>query len=417
MPLKPVDHKALFDQMPVVRFLVSYEAGCFYVVAANDLSVEFFNVDKADVVGQSLDKVLSPKNFSHMSSSLEVAFQKNQVVTISALPSSLDNAKMFSFWVNPVKDEVTGEVVFLDVIGKPGETDLGTVERERDDALSLLTSIFDASEVGILVFDSNRRIVKVNNSFERIYGWSEDETIGKDFLDFFMVAKKHTAKKFYDKFLKDQKRATGEIKIFRKDGSIANVIFTTATLKLSHGRQFQVTTIYDITKRKQMEMSLRVAKNQSDVSNNAKSAFLANMSHELRTPLNAIIGFSEMMVTESFGPLGNDKYREYTSDVYSSAKHLLEIINEVLDMSKIESGKLEMDEQEIDLNRLSESLVRVLDSGLSHKGITIKESYQKDLPRLYADPRLLRQVLMNLVTNSIKYSIDGGTITDRKSVV
>ena len=411
MSLKPVDHKALFDQMPVIRFLVGYESGCFHVAAANDLSAEFFNVNKADVVGQPLDKILSPKNFSHVKASLEVAFKKDRVVTIPALPSSLDNTKMFSFWVNPVKDNVTGEVIFLDVIGKPGETDLGAVERERDDALSLLTSIFDASEVGILVFDSNRRIVKVNDSFERIYGWTKEETLERDFTDFFTSEKKDTAKKLYKKFLKEQKRTSGEVKIFCKDGSIANVIFTTATLKLSHGRQFQVTTIYDITKRKQMEMSLRLAKDQSDVSNNAKSAFLANMSHELRTPLNAIIGFSEMMVTESFGPLGNDKYREYTTDVHSSAKHLLEIINEVLDMSKIESGKLEIDEQEVDLNRLSESLVRVMDVGLLHNNIVIEENYQSDLPRLYADPRLLRQVLMNLVTNSIKYSVNGGTIT------
>jgi len=200
------------------------------------------------------------------------------------------------------------------------------------------------------------------------------------------------------------------MKLIRKDGNIANALFTTAALELSQGRRFQVTTIMDITLRKQMETTLRHAKEQADAANQAKSTFLANMSHELRTPLNAIIGFSEMMMKETFGPLGNAKYSEYLGDVHSSACHLLEIINEVLDMSKIEAGRVELDEEYFDIRQMIDSVSRMMASRAFSSGLKINENVAPDLPRIYADPRLVRQILINLVTNAVKYSKADGAI-------
>jgi signal transduction histidine kinase len=190
-------------------------------------------------------------------------------------------------------------------------------------------------------------------------------------------------------------------------------LFTTAALELSNGRRFQVTTVMDISLRKQMELSLRLAKEQADSANQAKSTFLANMSHELRTPLNAILGFSEMMMKETFGPLGNKKYSEYLGDIHLSARHLLEIINEVLDMSKIEAGRLELDEDIFDVVQLMQAVVRMMDSRAFSGGLKIRHFAAADLPPLYADPRLVRQILINLVGNAVKYSNPGGTIEIR----
>lgn len=403
-------YKILYEQLPVPRFLIEFNDDEFIVCEVNKFGEKYLDKDRSEIIGQNIENLFKTANFIHYRESFKVVLKKKLTVTIPPVPSSVLEKRIAGFWVNPVLDK-EGEILWLDMVGLPSAADISVVERERDDALSLLTSIFDASEVGILVFDKNRRIVKVNDSFERIYGWNKKETIGRDFLDFVTQDEHEKASKSYEGFLLDDAYHSGDVKIFRKNGTIANTLFTTSSLRLSHGRRFQVTTMVDITNRKQIELSLKVAKEQADAANNAKSAFLANMSHELRTPLNAIIGFSEMMKNESFGPLANDKYKEYLTDVYFSARHLLEIINEVLDMSKIEAGKIELDEQDIDLNTLIKTLVRVMGSKTLNTNINILENYKNDIPKLYADARLIRQILINLITNSIKYSIHGGNIT------
>jgi two-component system cell cycle sensor histidine kinase PleC len=250
----------------------------------------------------------------------------------------------------------------------------------------------------------------VNDSFIRIYGWSRDELINADVISLITPDEREMARKNHEEFIRTGVHSTGELKLVRKNGGIANALFTTATLELSQKRRFQITTVMDITLRKQMEESLRLAKEQADTANRAKSTFLANMSHELRTPLNAIIGFSEMMMKETFGALGHPKYKEYMGDVHSSAQHLLEIINEVLDMSKIEAGRIELDECEVDVKDLMLSVTRMMASRAFGSNLTMNVQVDENYPNLFADPRLVRQVFINLVTNAVKFSLPGGEI-------
>jgi len=264
-----------------------------------------------------------------------------------------------------------------------------------------------------VITDRHQRIIRVNDSFIRVYGWNRDDLIGKELYDFIAEEERELSKKRQEEFLISGIRSSGEMKLVRSNGDIAHALFTTASLELSHKRRFQVTTIMDITVRKQMELSLRLAKEQADTANHAKSMFLANMSHELRTPLNAIIGFSEMIINETFGAIENDKYAEYLSDIHLSAKHLLEVINEVLDMSKIEAGRVDLYEETFDIRMLIDSVLRMMTSRAFSSGLEFKEVHAPDLPNLYADPRLVRQILINLVGNSVKYSSKGGTIEVR----
>lgn len=404
-----VDHKVLFDRMPVPRFIVARKDDEFLLVSINDKACDFFGCAERDVQGKPLSVLLDNENSTHLIHSLDVSVKRKKPVTIQSLPTFPGNAQVPGFWINPIMDE-HGDVLLLDIIAQPTLTDDSALQRERDDALLLLTSIFDVSEVGILVTDHNRRIVKVNDSFIRIYGWSRNDLVGLDFINIIDTEEQDQARKNHEEFIRGGIRSSGEMKLLRKNASMANVLFTTATLELSQRRRFQVTTIMDITLRKQMEYSLRIAKEQADAANQAKSAFLANMSHELRTPLNAIIGFSEMMIKHTFGPLGHDKYGEYLGDIHMSAKHLLEIINEVLDMSKIEAGKVELDEQEIDMRGLIDAVTRIMANRAFSSGLEINEDIAGDLPGLYADPRLVRQILINLITNAIKYSDKSGKI-------
>ena len=411
----PINYERIFEQTPVVRFLIEKKKADFVVIAANDMAIKFFDQSREKVIGYSIDNLFIPENSKRMTESLKVCAEKQSPVTVPSLKNIPGHFSVPGFWINPIFDE-GGDIVWLDIVAQPSMTDSSIVERERDDALLLLTSIFDASEVGILVFDRNRRIVKMNDSFERIFGWTRKDTLGKDFVDFLTDDAHSIAEENFEKFLDDGRRHSGEVKIHCKDGDIANTLYTTVRMELSHGRSFQVTTLVDITQRKQMEYSLKFAKEQADAANQAKSLFLANMSHELRTPLNAIIGFSEMMQAETFGPLGDDKYVEYLNDVHMSARHLLEIINEVLDMSKIEAGRVELAEQNIDLRKLIDTVMRMVISRVSESNIQIHFKHDDVTPKLKADPRLIRQILINLLTNAVKYTSKNGEIFVRLRV-
>ncbi len=158
------------------------------------------------------------------------------------------------------------------------------------------------------------------------------------------------------------------------------------------------------------EDRLKEAKTQAEAASATKSAFLANMSHELRTPLNAIIGFSEIMNREMFGKLGVPRYADYIKDIGDSAQHLLRLIEDILDLSKAEAGKMELEEAEIDLAASIHSACLMLRERAKRGGIALVEDVSAELPRLHGDRRRIRQVLLNLVSNAVKFTPRGGTV-------
>ncbi len=156
--------------------------------------------------------------------------------------------------------------------------------------------------------------------------------------------------------------------------------------------------------------ALRLAKEEAEAASRAKSGFLATVSHELRTPLNAIIGFSEMMLREVLGALGNDQYRAYVADIHASGTHLLQIINDILDLSKAESGKLELYEDVFDLRDMIRAVGQLTSTRIRDAGLSNATHLPADLPLLRADERKTKQVLLNLVTNAAKFTPRGGHI-------
>ncbi|MCV9996778.1 HAMP domain-containing histidine kinase [Pararhizobium sp. YC-54] len=163
---------------------------------------------------------------------------------------------------------------------------------------------------------------------------------------------------------------------------------------------------------------LEVAKSMSDEArrraeeaNMAKSRFLASMSHELRTPLNAILGFSEVMSTEVLGPLNNPIYKEYTGDIHRSGQHLLDLINEILDLSRIEAGKYDLNEEAIHLVEITEDCIGMVQLRARTKNISITEQFEYGMPSVWVDEKAMRQVILNLLSNAVKFTPSGGEVS------
>ncbi|MGH6913706.1 MAG: ATP-binding protein, partial [Geminicoccales bacterium] len=188
-----------------------------------------------------------------------------------------------------------------------------------------------------------------------------------------------------------------KVPLFDTDGTVSHV----------------VTVSLDITKRKEDEQLLRAAKEEAELASRAKSEFLANMSHELRTPLNAIIGFSEILANELMGPIGSPAYRDYANDIHHSGVHLLSLINDILDLSKVEAGKLELQETYVEVADTLDAAIRIVHERAKNARVTLAVEAKRSLPALRADERALKQMLLNLLSNAVKFTPEGGRVEVR----
>ena len=212
---------------------------------------------------------------------------------------------------------------------------------------------------------------------------------------------------------------TREYRIRAANGAIMhmrNMLTLVADEQSGEGGVYAQGFMLDITAEKTAQMTLEAARKEAEEANRSKSEFLANMSHELRTPLNAVIGFSEVMKDELFGPLG-ERYCEYAQSIHESGKHLLGLINDVLDLSKIEAGKIELVDEDVDLGSLLSNCRTLLHDRASTAGLHIRLEIPKPLPMLRADGRRLKQIILNLMSNSVKFTLPGGRLTLRAEVV
>lgn|GEM_PF-1269018 len=300
-----------------------------------------------------------------------------------------------------------------------------TERKKTEKELKLAASVFAYSQHAIIITDEGGSIVSVNQAFTDQTGYSRDEAIGNTTA--FFSSERHP-KVFHVKIWETVYRVghwEGEVWCQNKAGK-EFLQFMEINVVLGEGRKVNnyVISSTDITNLKQADEKLaEYAKNLSatneelqtalvkaNEANKAKSEFLAVMSHELRTPLNAIIGFAEIMQMGVFGDIENKNYKEYLTNIGDSGKHLLSVINDILDVSKVEAGKLELVEEYLVLGDVVESAVRLIREKAEESDLDLTVNMEKDVPLLKGDERRLKQVVLNLLSNAVKFTPEGGAI-------
>ncbi len=278
-----------------------------------------------------------------------------------------------------------------------------------------LASAVDATSNAVVVTDPNlpgNPIIFVNPAFTRMTGYRAVDVVGKNCR---LLQGRDTDRATIDRLRKAisaRKSVSVTIRNYRRDGRTFWNELTINPVVDERGQVVQfVGVLTDVTDRVRAEEALKAAKEQAEFASRSKSEFLANVSHELRTPLNAIIGFSEVMKMEMFGAIPQTQYRDYAKDIHDSGVHLLTLINDILDLSKIEAGKFELHPADIQMPALIESCLRLVKDRAVNGKLTLITDLMPNLPPLHADERAVKQMLINLLSNATKFTPAGGRIT------
>lgn len=276
-----------------------------------------------------------------------------------------------------------------------------------------LSAMLDTATDGVVVLDGEGRILSINRSAEALFGYESAELSGRSLTLLLSTESHNTALDYIDglrahgvaALLNDGREVLG---IARRGGFIP-LFMTVGRLGDDDGAKF-CAVLRDITQFKKAEEELRVAKTHAETTSAQKSDFLARISHEIRTPLNAILGFAEVMIEERFGPVGTERYRDYLRDIHTSGQHVISLVNDLLDLSKIEAGRLDLSFTSLQLNDVVTTAVGLMQPQANSSMVIVRTSLAAKLPAVVADERSIRQIALNLLSNAIKFTPAGGQV-------
>ena len=299
-----------------------------------------------------------------------------------------------------------------------------TADQARIDALKLdvakaqgekreLAAILDTATDGVATLDERGRILSLNRSAEALFGYDQREVVGDNFT-LLLAPESHLTALDYLQGLKgdgvasllnDGREVIGRV---RQGGRIP-LFMTMGRVSDGEERRYSI-VLRDMTSWKQAEAELVEARKAAERASAQKSDVLAKISHEIRTPLNAIIGFTEVMSEERFGPIGNERYKEYLTDIHQSGAYLISLVNDLLDLAKIEAGKMDLNFTSVSLNEVATTGVALLQPEAARQRVVLRTGLQPKLPPVVADERSIRQIVINVLSNAVKFTDAGGQV-------
>ena len=383
------------------------------IIFANPAFANITGFTAKEIVGGSMHLLYGEGTDPEIRKQLRDAVDKGESAQAILLNYRKDETPWWAeMSVSPILDPDGAAHFYVMVVADVTKRELA--ERAVRDSEERYSTLVDSLADGIVSFDENAIIETFNPAAEKLFGFSADEVIGKPIgllrpADRGPKDKGHLLRYLQEDDLTFFKRGNESVGQ-RKDGSTFPLDVAITEIRVGGWRR-HIAILRDISAHKQTEISLRQAKEDAEFANRTKTDFLANMSHELRTPLNAIIGFTELMKTEAFGPIESERYTEDVHDIHSSGNHLLNIINDILDVAKVEAGKLELDEGEISVAGVVESSLRLVKERAAENRVTLKSAVEPDLTSFFGDERKLKQILLNLLSNAVKFTESGGNVT------
>jgi len=283
--------------------------------------------------------------------------------------------------------------------------------RQRDAEARELHAILDTATDGVAVLDADGRILSLNRSGEALFGFDQNEVAGEPFSALVAKESQEAVAAYFDgvksggvqSVLNDGREIFARA---RQGGSIP--VFVTLGRLGSGATPKFCAVLRDLTAWKKAERELGDARREAERASALKSDFLAKVSHEIRTPLNAILGFAEVIMDERFGPVGNARYRDYMRDIHKSGEHVLSLVNDLLDLSKIEAGKVDLTFTSVDINAVVAECVSLMQPQANRDRVVMRLSLAPNLPNIVADERSMRQIVLNLLSNAVKFNEPGG---------
>ncbi|MDI6028739.1 histidine kinase dimerization/phospho-acceptor domain-containing protein [Corticibacterium sp. UT-5YL-CI-8] len=274
-----------------------------------------------------------------------------------------------------------------------------------------MRAIIDTATDGVVLIDLDGNIRSISRPAEALFGQDSDEVAGKPFTALFAIESQRAVQDYLNgladngvaSVLNDGRNVIGR----EAEGGFIPMFMSIG--KLPHDSGY-CAVVRDITPWKRAEEELTQARSIAERASSQKTDFLARISHEIRTPLNAIIGFSELMMDEKFGPVANDRYRDYLRDINRSGNHVLDLVNDLLDISKIEAGQQEMDYEAVSINDVLSETVALMQPQANRERVIIRSSFASRLPEVVADMRSLRQIALNVLSNAVRYTQAGGQV-------